>query len=226
MSNEEKVKRLERLVAEKTSAAKDLKFVFAAEGSVAEFTADAAVLREAAQLMRERGNKSLLTERDWKAMYEAQERDLAALRKELEGLRQESRIAELEAERDAARAGEARAVEALKRIGEKARWILLDQCVKRGHDPRSVVSDWSLNVDDYLRDEIEGIVFTLDAQPALDWLAQREREAAADCIESRRLAQRFEERLNPSPSVEYAVTEVLAAEAAALRAGKEARGEK
>jgi hypothetical protein len=141
-------------------------------------------------------------------------------------LRQDSRIAELEAERDAAKAGEARAVEALKRIGEKARWILLDQCVKRGHDPRSVVSDWSLNVDDYLRDEIEGIVFTLDAQPALDWLAQREREAAADCIESRRLAQRFEERLNPSPSVEYAVTEVLAAEAAALRAGKEARGEK
>ena len=178
MSNEEKVKRLERLVAEKTSAAKDLKFVFAAEGSVAEFTADAAVLREAAQVMRELG--ALLTSPDWKTMYEAQERDLAALRKELEGLRQESRIAELEAERDAAKAGEARAVEALKRIGEKARWILLDQCVKRGHDPRSVVSDWSLNVDDYLRDEIEGIVFTLDAQPALDWLAQREREAAAE----------------------------------------------
>ena len=82
MSNEEKVKRLERLVAEKTSAAKDLKFVFAAEGSVAEFTADAAVLREAAQLFRERG--TLLTSPDWKTMYEAQERDLAALRKELE----------------------------------------------------------------------------------------------------------------------------------------------
>ena len=82
MSNEEKVKRLERLVAEKTSAAKDLKFVFAAEGSVAEFTADAAVLREAAQVMRELG--ALLTSPDWKTMYEAQERDLAALRKELE----------------------------------------------------------------------------------------------------------------------------------------------
>ncbi len=45
---------------------------------------DAALLREAAQLMRERERKSLLTERDWKGMYEAQERDLAALRQERE----------------------------------------------------------------------------------------------------------------------------------------------
>jgi hypothetical protein len=79
MTNEEEVRRLERLVAEKTRAAKDLKFVFAAETSVAEFTADAAVLRQAAQLMRER--KSLLTSPDWKTMYEAQERDMEALRK-------------------------------------------------------------------------------------------------------------------------------------------------
>jgi hypothetical protein len=43
---------------------------------------DAALLREAAQLMRERG--TLLTSPDWKTMYEAQERDLAALRQELE----------------------------------------------------------------------------------------------------------------------------------------------
>jgi hypothetical protein len=39
----------------------------------------AALLREAAQLMRERDKRSLLVERDWKTMYEAQERDLAAL---------------------------------------------------------------------------------------------------------------------------------------------------
>ncbi len=44
---------------------------------------DAALLREAAQLIRERG--TLLTSPDWKTMYEAQERDLAALRKEREG---------------------------------------------------------------------------------------------------------------------------------------------
>jgi hypothetical protein len=41
---------------------------------------DAGLLRESAQLMRER--KSLLAERDWKGMYEAQERDMEALRKE------------------------------------------------------------------------------------------------------------------------------------------------
>ncbi len=35
--------------------------------------------RQAAQLMRER--KSLLTSPDWKTMYEAQERDMEALRK-------------------------------------------------------------------------------------------------------------------------------------------------
>jgi hypothetical protein len=46
---------------------------------------DAALLREAAaQLMREQGKKSLLTEPDWKTMYEALERDMAALRKERE----------------------------------------------------------------------------------------------------------------------------------------------
>ena len=41
---------------------------------------DLALLCEAAQLMRERG--TLLTGPDWKTMYEAQERDMAALRQE------------------------------------------------------------------------------------------------------------------------------------------------
>ena len=41
---------------------------------------DAALLREVAQFMRERDKRSLLTGPDWKTMYEAQERDLAALR--------------------------------------------------------------------------------------------------------------------------------------------------
>jgi hypothetical protein len=45
--------------------------------------AKAALLREAAELMRERG--TLLTAPDWKGMYEAQERDMAALRQEQEG---------------------------------------------------------------------------------------------------------------------------------------------
>ncbi len=152
MSNEEKVKRLERLVAEKTSAAKDLKFVFAAEASVAEFTADAAVLREAAQVMRERG--TLLTGPDWKGMYDAQEREMAEMRK---------RIAELEAERDAARAGEARAVEAIEG--------LLNQ-----------LHEFDFGIDGSVEffDSVQQCRDATDnTQPALDWLAQREREAAA-----------------------------------------------
>jgi len=52
------------------------------------------ILREAAALMRERGNKSLLTSPDWKTMYEAQERDLAALRQEREGLREKAELLE------------------------------------------------------------------------------------------------------------------------------------
>jgi hypothetical protein len=55
---------------------------------------DAALLREAAQLMRERERKSLLTSPDWKTMYEAQERDMAELRKEREGLREKAELLE------------------------------------------------------------------------------------------------------------------------------------
>jgi hypothetical protein len=164
MSNEEKVKRLERLVAEKTSAAKDLKFVFAAEGSVAEFTADAAVLREAAQVMRELG--ALLTSPDWKTMYEAQERDMAEMRK---------RIAELEAERDAARAGEARAVEALEAEQRAALWRNLARITDKHED--ALEAGRLSEIAQRLR---HGIVLVLtNNQPAIDWLAQREREAAA-----------------------------------------------
>jgi hypothetical protein len=88
MTNEQKAARLEGMAAKKDFAAEHAKSaVFSDCGTwVAEFTADAALLREAAQLMREREGKSLLTERDWKGMYEAQERDMAALRKEREAL--------------------------------------------------------------------------------------------------------------------------------------------
>jgi hypothetical protein len=117
---------------------------------------------------------------------------------------------------DAARAGEARAVEVLKGVAEKARWILLDQCVKRGHDPRSAIGDWSLNVGDYLRDEIEGMAFMLDAQPALAWLAQQRREAAAEELE--RMCVENEERFG-THFMEM-TTDSLRDRAAALRAGK------
>jgi hypothetical protein len=95
MSNEEKAARLEGMAAKKDFAAEHAKSaVFGGGTWVAEFTADAAVLREAAQLMGEQEAESLLTERDWKTMYEAQERDMAALRKELEGLREKAEMLE------------------------------------------------------------------------------------------------------------------------------------
>ena len=68
MTNEEKVARLEEI----------------AQYYLRIGDKDAALLREAAQLMRERDKRSLLTERDWKTMYEAQERDMAAQPKERE----------------------------------------------------------------------------------------------------------------------------------------------
>ena len=68
MTNEQKAKRLEEI----------------AEHYIRIGDKDAALLREAAQVMRELEGRSLLTGPDWKTMYEAQERDLAALRKERE----------------------------------------------------------------------------------------------------------------------------------------------
>ena len=85
MTNEEKAARLEEMAAKKDFAAEHAKSaVFGGGTWVAEFTADAALLREAARLMREQDKRSLLTSPDWKTMYEAQERDMAALRQERE----------------------------------------------------------------------------------------------------------------------------------------------
>jgi hypothetical protein len=78
MTNEEKAERLEEIAKHYLRIGDD----------------DAALLREAAQLMREQGNKSLLTVPDWKGMYEAQERDMAAVRQEREGLREKAELLE------------------------------------------------------------------------------------------------------------------------------------
>ena len=96
MTNEQKAARLEEWAAKKDFAAEHAakSAVFGGGTWVAEFCADAALLREAAQLMRERDKRLLLTERDWKGMYEAQERDLAALRKRVGELK--AAMAEIE----------------------------------------------------------------------------------------------------------------------------------
>jgi hypothetical protein len=70
MTSEQKAERLEEMAN--------------AQGLNKLWPADAALLRECAALLRERERGSLLTAPDWKTMYEAQERDLAALRKERE----------------------------------------------------------------------------------------------------------------------------------------------
>jgi hypothetical protein len=81
-----------------------------------------------------------------------------------------TRIVDLEAERDAAKAGEARAVEALtqgrvlaqKVVGET--WDLAGSFT----DKEQALFDW-----------VEDLDWPRYPTPALDWLAQREREAAA-----------------------------------------------
>jgi hypothetical protein len=80
-----------------------------------------------------------------------------------------ARVAELEAERDEARAGESRAVEALKVAYDAA-------------------EQWHGSVEWEGREYTQAVLHAChavlaDSQPALDWLAQREREAAARELE-------------------------------------------
>jgi hypothetical protein len=90
-----------------------------------------------------------------------------------------TRIADLEAERDAAKAGEARAVEALKRIREELETIAAGKEEEVRNDFSSGESHgWG---SAYLH--VCRIIGNAATQPALDWLAQREREAAARELE-------------------------------------------
>ena len=90
---------------------------------------------------------------------------------EVEELERElrARIAELEAERDAARAGEARAVEALKQGRVLAQKVVGETWDLAGSftDKEQALFDW-----------VEDLDWPRYPTPALDWLAQREREAA------------------------------------------------
>ena len=71
----------------------------------------------------------------------------------------------LEAERDAAKAGEARAGEALGRVRQQLQWIIDNGDTYQA----SALIDFVSRIRDNY--------FPISAQPALDWLAQREREA-------------------------------------------------
>jgi hypothetical protein len=84
-----------------------------------------------------------------------------------------TRIAELEAERDAAKAGAAWAVEALKQVREELETIAAGKEEEVRNDFSSGESHgWGMA---YLH--VCRIIGNAATQPALDWLAQREREA-------------------------------------------------
>ena len=86
-----------------------------------------------------------------------------------------ARLAAVEAERDAAQAGEARAVEALEAEQRAAHWRNLARITDKHED--ALEAGRLSEIAQRLR---HGIVLVLtNNQPALDWLAQREREAAA-----------------------------------------------
>jgi hypothetical protein len=86
-----------------------------------------------------------------------------------------ARIAELEAERDAAKAEAARAVEALERIRQDLELIAAGKEEEVRNDFSSGESHgWGMA---YLH--VCRIIGNAATQPALAWLAQREREAAA-----------------------------------------------
>jgi hypothetical protein len=89
MTNEEKAARLE-----------EMQEIVKRQWDLSQAYADAALLLESAAMWRERDNRSLLTGPDWKGMYEAQERDSAALRQEQEGLREKAELLDWAAEQE------------------------------------------------------------------------------------------------------------------------------
>ena len=112
---------------------------------------------------------------------------------EQECKRLRTRLAAVEAERDAARVGEARAVEVIQK--------LLKSAVPNRRDHPTMWDAW-----EYATKFLKG------EQPALTWLAQQRREAAAE--ESERWADDYWVRKGDCTASDFT------ARAAALRAGE------
>jgi hypothetical protein len=118
-----------------------------------------------------------------------------------------------------ARAGESRAVEALKRIEQQLEWVIDNGDT---YQASALIEFVSRIRDNY---------FSISAQPALDWLAQVKREAAAEACNKAAEHCETTELLMPVPlpgttlkqhgaAVCMAMAAELRLEAAALRAGK------
>lgn len=113
----------------------------------------------------------------------------------------------MQAERDAAQAGEARAVEALRKLANEADALRIEE-----YSIRELVgnTNWSclrLRIDE---------ARALDAQPALVWLAQQRREAAAEALENVRIGWLSDNDYRPGVPE---IWRYIADRAAVLRAG-------
>ena len=121
------------------------------------------------------------------------------------------KVTELTAERDAARAGEARAVEALKAV-ITASAELAEEC---DEDTWKVDETRMRNLHDVL-DKYEPMIE--ENPPALSWLAQQRREAAVEALEKLVTDLRQDPWGTTLHDVD-SLRKVLCARAAALRAG-------
>lgn len=88
-----------------------------------------------------------------------------------------ARLAAVEAERDAAQAGEARAVEALEAEQRAAHWRNLARITDKHEDHLEAT-----RLSEIAQNLRHGVVL-VGNPPALAWLAQQRREAAAEALE-------------------------------------------
>jgi len=89
----------------------------------------------------------------------------------------QAHLAAVEAERDAARAGEARAVEALEAEQRAAHWRNLARITDKHEDHLEAT-----RLSEIAQNLRHGVVL-VGNPPALAWLAQQRREAAAEALE-------------------------------------------
>lgn len=145
---------------------------------------------------------------DWRARYDHLNAETDRLRAEVERLREHQeraqyRLAAVEAERDAARAGEARAVEALQNLR-----IPLAQLGDFMYSPVRDASQELLAI-------VNSVLANTYTQPALDWLDQQRAEAVAAWIEKEATKCRQQNGEYYDRGVDC-----MLREAAALRAGE------
>ena len=145
--------------------------------------------------MTDRQQKEYLLEQ----LAEAEDR-AASAKKEEKAIRKDyqdvlDKYGDSSADLTAARAGEARAVEALRKIAENTKAAL------KAHNPdvfasRGKIEPGYCEALANCADDLDYAISELDAQPAIDWLAQQRREAAAEALEE---VAKLIRQTNPTP---------------------------